>query len=545
MLKIEGKIMSIKNKQLPQTYHSAYCAENAGYAAELAMLKIKVDDEPEKVSPNINLVNCEELEYNFYCAKAERECNGENFDHNAQNKLKAEILRSYLYEHNLVDANLDDVLKHGTSNHKPEEFDAILTYKYDSARSNTDCMRKIFGIGNAQMIFMENKESYAEKFYSMAMTGMSKNVQDRLISSGLNIPLLLKERGRLHETMHTMGTGDERKCDTFAMLKLLKDHQAPIIYDLFANSRINGMMYPLAICHQNFDKATQNNWDTYLMTNTLKKLKAIAYNPEELAKLKRLDDRALIQMTIELCAQEERTPKENEQLKAQIGSNGDKPLSREQLLSCTVFQDMMELSGCQTPQEQQRFIEERLLPGVVKSIKMDVFKRFSANNVPLKEINQAKEQAIKQQYQAVGATYIPTKAKHQPLAPKTDALYYFPAVQMVDDLKAENPQLSGRELQSALCKEVIIMSMERMGRVCEEYSKHPEYCFNLEKQRELTAQINSCYQCCDNAAKISHGLLKNYHSQKIKKQRGLQHPPLVAVKTSRIYFPQTEKGIQR
>lgn len=453
----------------PQT---RYCKIHEDYARQLAALKIQVDAPVGEVSENIVLVNPEELEYDYYLARAEAEFKTAKIDGETDKKLRADVFRRYLYKHNLVDENLDTVLKHGTKNVPPEKVSDYLSFKFGSALTNTDCMRKVFGIGEGQMIFSENKELQAGYGSGMAFLGFPEDKRKALLNSGIDIPLLLKDRGRIHETMHCLGTGDERKCDTFALLKLLQKHQNPIVYELFANARVNGMLLAVNKLHQDFER--EQGWGSYIMINTLAKVKDIAYDSQQLAALRHMGDRELIDMTLRLTDDGRSAGDKNKHIDfpnaewaefgRQISGGKNKDLSAEQLKGCRLFQKIMKFAGCRSEADKNRFISER-------------FVRFGLRR---KQPTVAQKQALWKEYD--GRT-------------------------LLQKLREEEPKLSGIDLQRRLAEKIIRDNMEKIGRICSEYSRHGAYCFDEVKQQQFKNEISMAQSCCRHAAFICKGLL--------------------------------------
>ena len=97
---------------------------------------------------------------------------------------------------------------------------------------------------------------------------------------------ILYKRGLYHESTHiAMGTTDERKCDAFALLKIIKEHpaHAKTIFDVY-NMQRSKMGYTVATLQRKEgilrQRAIKGGAMTYLMPNTYEKLQQYALNPQ-------------------------------------------------------------------------------------------------------------------------------------------------------------------------------------------------------------------------------------------------------------------------
>lgn len=492
------------------TPHSDFVFENKDLPERLASYGIEIDVPLTEVYRPIVFANAEELSRDFYRKKAEREIEG---DFQKESSLKAEVFKEYMYDHGLVKENsvFDALLKGKEQDGKAgkvsaEKMEEFLSFRFDQALVNTDCMRKLFGIGEAQMIFSENKELNPEKSYQIAFTGLSEEKKEQLTNSGIDIPLMLKQRGFYHETMHCLGTSDERKCDVFAMLKLLAEYQNPVIYEVFANSRLNGMMYPLAAVHEDFERREKDGFTSYLMTNTLKKMKELAYNPDALKQLRGLDDKALIEKTLQMVDKNEHSDKSWRTFREQISRGSDKPLTREQLLSCDLFRDMMALAGVENEAQADAFIKERFLPGALKNIQCNGELTEEEKQTRFSEVCRALKVSPSQRKEEEK-----TRRKEQ----NDFSVDMSPIFELAASVLKENPEISRKEAQKKTAFRLIDRNMEEIGNFCRLYSENPSYCFDKEKQKEITGRINSLMNTCERAGLLARQAVhKTFMTQK-------------------------------
>ncbi|MBP3546508.1 MAG: hypothetical protein J6K16_05190 [Alphaproteobacteria bacterium] len=173
---------------------------------------------------------------------------------------------------------------------------------YNGAKSNTNYISR--HIGNAQIICLPDSSEKLPK----SAKGLPKEIMDKVdaIPSEVFKEMTLK-RGLYHEAVHAaLGTDDERKCDTFALLRVMKEHpeHAETMWEVYNFARSKSK-YTI----ENFQKAATQNSDsnmarkvkngtmTYLMPNTYKKLEQYAKNPE---LLQGKSDTDLLRMTFEI-----------------------------------------------------------------------------------------------------------------------------------------------------------------------------------------------------------------------------------------------------
>ena len=159
------------------------------------------------------------------------------FSHYKQNQpsmsdkeAKAHVVFDFLQQHGApfsYEQNKNDILWGNTTR---EQFyaDAI----YNNSQSNTNFFDR--HIGNMQLLCLEPKEA------SDLPRNLNGLPQETLAAFNRIPPQerseILLKRGLYHESIHmAMGTTDERKCDAFALLKVMKEHpaHAQTIFDIY------------------------------------------------------------------------------------------------------------------------------------------------------------------------------------------------------------------------------------------------------------------------------------------------------------------------
>ena len=140
-------------------------------------------------------------------------------------------------------------------------------------------------IGDIQILCLAQKK---ENKKPEAINETTKKIIDNFYSiSDFERSIILHKRGFYHESIHlAMKTADERKCDTFALLKIMKEHplHAKKIYD-FYNLQRSCIRHTLKTMHKkkphsnDYIESIRVGVMTYLMPNTYKKLEKYAMNP--------------------------------------------------------------------------------------------------------------------------------------------------------------------------------------------------------------------------------------------------------------------------
>ena len=101
-----------------------------------------------------------------------------------------------------------------------------------------------------------------------------------------------------------MGTTDERKCDAFALLKIMQEYpqHAKTIFDIY-NIQRSKMGYTVVELHGKDDaskqRAIKSGAMTYLMPNTYKKLEQYALNPQLIPE----NDLEILKLSCQLTAE--------------------------------------------------------------------------------------------------------------------------------------------------------------------------------------------------------------------------------------------------
>ena len=101
---------------------------------------------------------------------------------------------------------------------------------------------------------------------------------------------IMLKRGLYHEAIHAAcGTNDERKCDTFALLKVMKEHpkHAKLIFDVYncARSKMGHTVNNLNAVRDNEGskkRLIKGGAMTYMMPETYDKLKEYALDPSKI-----------------------------------------------------------------------------------------------------------------------------------------------------------------------------------------------------------------------------------------------------------------------
>ncbi len=204
-----------------------------------------------------------------------------------ETEIKARVVFDFLSQHGVdfsYERNKNDFL------FKDEQGKDVTREMFyaNSIYKNALCNTNFFdrNVGNVQLLCLEPK----------SMTDMPRNIQglsDQSVDRFMRIPdeerlRILYKRGMYHESIHiAMGTTDERKCDAFALLKVMKEHPkyAKTVFDVY-NMQRSKMGYTVSTLHKKEgagkQRAIKGGAMTYLMPNTYKKLEEYALNPEKI-----------------------------------------------------------------------------------------------------------------------------------------------------------------------------------------------------------------------------------------------------------------------
>lgn len=251
------------------------------------------------LSTNIGIASALEFEKKF---KSYKQSTPSMSDIEAQ----ARAVFDFLQQHNInltYEKNKEDIL---FNNINREQFYASIIYQ--NALSNTNFFDR--HIGNMQILCLEIKKATD---FPRNIQGLSQEKIDKFKSIPTEERLdIIYKRGFYHESIHmSLGTTDERKCDTFALLKVMKEHpeHAQIIYDIY-NMQRSKIGHTLKNMYgkkeHEYQRAIKNGTMTYLMPNTYQKIAKYAQHPETIPN----NDKELIKLTCELTQPPEFTKEE-------------------------------------------------------------------------------------------------------------------------------------------------------------------------------------------------------------------------------------------
>lgn len=221
----------------------------------------------------------------------------------SDDEAQARVVFDFLRENGsnfYYDRDKDDIL---FGDVKRKHFYSKAIYK--NALSNTNFFDRY--IGNMQILCLEPKSVDG---LPRAINGLPQETIDKF----KNIPSserfeILHKRGLYHESVHmAMGTTDERKCDTFALLKIMQEHpkHAKNIFDIY-NMQRSKIGYTISTMHgfekdsTAYKRAIKDGTMTYMMPNTYKKLEEYALNPGKIPN----NDSDLLKLTCSLTAEVE------------------------------------------------------------------------------------------------------------------------------------------------------------------------------------------------------------------------------------------------
>lgn len=218
-------------------------------------------------------------------------------------EAQARTVFDFLQQHNSnfsYEKNKDDILFDNTTR---EQFYALKIY--NDALSSTNFFDR--HIGDMQVLCLEPKSA----------SDLPRNTQGlspEKVAAFQNIPAndrldIIYKRGLYHESIHmAMGTTDERKCDAFALLKIMKEYPqyAQAVFDVY-NIQRSKIGHTLKNMHgkepgsYNHQRAVKSGTVTYLMPNTYKKLQEYAVHPKDIPD----SDSDMIKLACSLTAEPE------------------------------------------------------------------------------------------------------------------------------------------------------------------------------------------------------------------------------------------------
>ncbi|MBO5441222.1 MAG: hypothetical protein J6A09_01475 [Alphaproteobacteria bacterium] len=318
--------------------YNEFCAEYEGFARGLCLLGKEVGAElkmPEEdplynagvmsrggaAAPDISLVNGRQVKEGFECAKkAHPEMSDE--------ELKAQMVFFVLqargadlsYEKNGNDVLFGDVTRN--------RFYAAQVFG-DIVGNTNYCAKHI---GNMQLITLEDKGD--------AMPRKTEDCKSFVahIPAAERQEMFLK-RGLYHESVHAaLGTDDERKCDVFALLKVMKEHPkyAKEVFEVFnyQRSQINHTVNEIHNA-KDVDRAVKSGVMTYVMPKTYAALRKYAENPERIPAT----DKDILKLTYEMTAKPEFSHGE---LKEFVGAVRKEPIDKKALAATAVMRACQE-----------------------------------------------------------------------------------------------------------------------------------------------------------------------------------------------------------
>jgi len=170
------------------------------------------------------------------------------------------------------------------------------TTVYEDSQTNTNFFDK--HVGSAQLISVKPR-STADVSQEQSKGFMKIPEKERFE--------ILYKRGLYHESVHTaLGTTDERKCDAFALLKIMKEHPkyAQAVFDVYNHQR-STIGYTLSRLYGKTGVSRQQDIQggtmTYMMPNTYKKLEQYAQNPSLIPQT----DAEILKLSCELTQEPE------------------------------------------------------------------------------------------------------------------------------------------------------------------------------------------------------------------------------------------------
>ena len=276
--------------------------------------------------PKVCVATAEEFE------KAYRErC--EKFPEENEIDTKAHIAFDFLQKNGspmTFEQNADEIL-FGDINRKTY----LASKLYDNVIGNTDYVAQ--HIGDMKVVFSKPKSGELPK----GTEGLSEDILeqvDRIPAEERD--LIFFKRGFYHEAVHAcLGTKDERKCDAFALLKVMQEHpeHAQTVFDVYNMAR-SKTGYLVHNTLKGFEASERNGTLTYLMPNTYKQLEKYAKDPSLIPD----GDLEIMKLTCELTKNPEFEKEDLEAFK-QLMSKTD--ISKQDLNENPVIRACMRQGG--------------------------------------------------------------------------------------------------------------------------------------------------------------------------------------------------------
>ena len=218
----------------------------------------------------------------------------------SETEAKARVVFDFLKQNGVdglsYEKDKDEVVFDYDKNTHVTRAQFYATTVYEDALINTNYFDK--HVGNAQLISVKQR----------GMTELSRICADGFSEIPKEEQLeILYKRGLYHESVHTaLGTTDERKCDAFALLKIMKEHPkyAQVVFDIYNHQR-STIGYTLSRLYGKTGVSRQQDIQggtmTYMMPNTYRKLKQYAQNPELIPQT----DAEILKLSCELTREPE------------------------------------------------------------------------------------------------------------------------------------------------------------------------------------------------------------------------------------------------
>lgn len=259
---------------------------------------------------------------------------------------KARVVFGFLQQNGVslsYEQNSNDVLFVNPDNGKDVfRADFYAGMVFGNAVENTNYISRY--IGDMQIITLpEQKPGQMPK----NTKGLSAEVLEKLgrISEEERQEMFLK-RGLYHESMHVaLGTDDERKCDVFALLKVMKEHpeHAQEVFEVYnmQRSKIGHTVEAMSVSRKDAKVAADNvkiGTMTYLMPRTYATLRQYAEQPEKIPDT----DRGILKLTYEMTSNPEFS---HQELGAFLAAVSKDKISRKELSETAVVQACMTQGG--------------------------------------------------------------------------------------------------------------------------------------------------------------------------------------------------------
>lgn len=261
-------------------------------------------DEDNPVNGNIVLANAELFRTSFMRYKA---VNPDMDDVEARSRVVFDFLQkngqSFSYEKNAGDVLFGDVTRKDFYGMGEQSI-------FGEVTGNTNFKDR--HVGNMQIICLPKPVNDMPRG-AEEKRGM---LEEYGVSGGDWQDIMLK-RGLYHESVHaSFGTTDERKCDAFALLKIMKEHpkMAKLVFDVykFSRSKIGHTISELNSVRNNreaMERKIKNGTITYMMPETFASLEYYANNPSEIPN----DDKGIARLAYSITSKPDFT---DEQLRA-------------------------------------------------------------------------------------------------------------------------------------------------------------------------------------------------------------------------------------